>query len=116
MLAEKYPEEVKKILAKYPAGAKTLGGHAAALPGAARRRLCHQGSPGRYCQMLDITSTDVAEIVGFYTLYHDTPGRQISHAGLHRSCPVPCVALTSSWSSCVGTWAFKVGRDHLPMA
>ena len=32
-----------------------------------------KGAMEDIAQMLDITSTDVAEVVGFYTLYHDQP-------------------------------------------
>jgi len=32
-----------------------------------------KGAMDEIAEMLDITSTDVAEIVGFYTLYHDKP-------------------------------------------
>ena len=73
MLAEKYPDEVKRILAKYPPDQK----RSAVMP-----LLYLAQRDGGYitmaameeiAKMLDITSTDVAEIVGFYTLYHDKP-------------------------------------------
>ena len=73
MLAEKYPNEVKKILAKYPPERK----QSAVMP------LLHlvqleNGFVDRHqmreiAEMCGITETDVAEIVGFYTLYHDKP-------------------------------------------
>ena len=71
MLAEKYPDEVKTILAKYPPEQK----RSAVMP-----LLYLAQRAGGYvtkaamediAEMLEITSTDVAEIVGFYTLYHD---------------------------------------------
>jgi NADH-quinone oxidoreductase subunit E len=71
MLAEKYPDEVKRILAKYPPEQK----RSAVMP-----LLYLAQRDGGYvtkaamediAKTLDITSTDVAEIVGFYTLYHD---------------------------------------------
>jgi NADH-quinone oxidoreductase subunit E len=71
MLAEKYSDEVKKILEKYPPEQK----RSAVMP-----LLYLAQRAGGYitreamediAKMLDITSTDVAEIVGFYTLYHD---------------------------------------------
>ncbi len=71
MLAEKYPEEVKKILTKYPPEQK----HSAVMPllYLAQREggFITKDTMSDIAQMLDITSTDVAEIVGFYTLYHD---------------------------------------------
>jgi NADH-quinone oxidoreductase subunit E len=71
MLAKKYPEEVKKILAKYPPEQK----RSAVMP-----LLYLAQRDGGYItkeamadigQMLDMTTTDVVSIVGFYTLFHD---------------------------------------------
>lgn len=71
MLAEKYPEEVKKILTKYPPEQK----RSAVMPllYLAQREggYITKDAMADIAQMLDITSTEVAEIVGFYTLYHD---------------------------------------------
>jgi NADH-quinone oxidoreductase subunit E len=70
-LAEKYPQEVKKILAKYPPERK----QSAVMPllYLAQREAGYITKPAMedIAHMLDITPTDVAEIVGFYTLYHD---------------------------------------------
>jgi NADH-quinone oxidoreductase subunit E len=70
-LVEKYPQEVKKILAKYPPERK----QSAVMP------LLHlvqleNGFVDRHqmraiADVCGITETDVAEIIGFYTLYHD---------------------------------------------
>ncbi len=72
-LAEKYPQELKKILAKYPPERK----QSAVMP------LLHlvqleKGFVDRHqmreiADVCGITETDVAEIIGFYTLYHDKP-------------------------------------------
>ena len=71
MLAEKYPEEIKKIMAKYPPEQK----RSAVMPllYLAQRDggYITKAAMEEIAGMLDITSTDVAEIVGFYTLYHD---------------------------------------------
>ncbi|MGA2489457.1 MAG: NAD(P)H-dependent oxidoreductase subunit E [Anaerolineales bacterium] len=73
MLAEKYPDEIKRILAKYPPEQK----RSAVMP-----LLYLAQRAGGYvtkaamediAKMLAITSTEVAEVVGFYTLYHDKP-------------------------------------------
>jgi NADH-quinone oxidoreductase subunit E len=73
MLAEKYAEEVKKIMAKYPPEQK----RSAVMPllYLAQRDggYVNKAAMEDIAKMLDITSTDVAEIVGFYTLYHDEP-------------------------------------------
>ena len=72
-LAEKYPKEVEKILAKYPSEHK----RSAVMPllYLAQRE---EGHVDRHAirdiaKMLDITDTEVASIIGFYTLYHDKP-------------------------------------------
>jgi NADH-quinone oxidoreductase E subunit len=71
MLAEKYPEEVKKIFAKYPP--ENLRSAVIPLLYLAQRGegFVTKAALEDIAQMLDITSTEVAEIVGFYTLYHD---------------------------------------------
>ncbi len=71
MLAEKYPEEVKKIFAKYPP--ENLRSAVMPLLYLAQRGegFVTKAALEDIAQMLDITSTEVAEIVGFYTLYHD---------------------------------------------
>jgi NADH-quinone oxidoreductase subunit E len=70
-LADKYPQEVKMILAKYPPEQK----RSAVMP-----LLYLAQRDGGYvtkeamediASLLEITSTDVASIVGFYTLFHD---------------------------------------------
>ncbi len=71
-LADKYPQEVKKILAKYPPEQK----RSAVMPllYLAQREggFITKAALEDIAQMLDISSTNVAEIVGFYTLYHDS--------------------------------------------
>jgi NADH-quinone oxidoreductase subunit E len=73
-LAEKYPKEVKQILSKYPPEGK----RSAVMPllYLAQReegyvsRTAMQDVAG----ILDITETDVAAIVRFYTLFHENKG------------------------------------------
>jgi len=73
MLAEKYPDDVKEILAKYPPEQK--GSAVMPLLYLAQRQdgYITKAALEDIAKMLDITTTDVAEIVGFYTLYHDKP-------------------------------------------
>ena len=70
-LAKKYPKEVKQILAKYPPEHK----RSAVMPLlylAQREEGCiTKPAMQDIAKMLDITETDVAAIVGFYTLYHE---------------------------------------------
>lgn len=77
MIAEKYAAEIETILAKYPPDQK----RSAVMP-----LLYLAQREGGYVtksdmveigEILGITSTDVASIVGFYTLYHDHPGGKI---------------------------------------
>lgn len=72
-LLEKYPDEIERILAKYPPEQK----RSAVMPllYLAQRRdgYVTKGAMEDIASMLDISSTDVAGIVGFYTLYHDKP-------------------------------------------
>jgi len=70
MLADKYPEEVKKILAKYPPEQK----RSAVMP----LLYLVQGdgyvtkeAMAEIAEMLEITTTEVTSIIGFYTLFHD---------------------------------------------
>ena len=72
-LVEKYPKEVEKILAKYPPEQK----RSAVMPllYLAQRE---EGFIDRHAMqdiaaLVDITETEVASIIGFYTLYHDKP-------------------------------------------
>lgn len=70
-LIDKYPQEIEKILAKYPPEHK----RSAVMPllylaqreeGYATREAMQD-----IAEMLEISPTDVASIIGFYTLFHD---------------------------------------------
>jgi len=71
MLSEKYPEEVKKIFAKYPPEQKRSAVMPLLYLAQRDEGFVTKAALADIAQMLDITSTDVAGIVGFYTLYHD---------------------------------------------
>jgi NADH-quinone oxidoreductase subunit E len=76
-LLERVPQEVNRILAKYPPERR----QSAVMP------LLHlvqleKGFVDRHAMreiadLTGITETDVAEIVGFYTLYHDAPAGKL---------------------------------------
>ena len=70
-LVKKYPKEVKQILSKYPPEHK----RSAVMPllYLAQREEGHisKAAMQDVAGIVDITETDVAAIVGFYTLYHD---------------------------------------------
>jgi NADH-quinone oxidoreductase subunit E len=73
LLAEKYPTEIEKILAKYPSDQK----RSAVMPllylaqrenGYITKQMLNE-----IAEILEINPTEVAGIVGFYTLYYDKP-------------------------------------------
>ena len=72
-LAERYADEVKSILAKYPAEKK----RAAVMPllylAQRQNGYVTKQAMQEIAAMLEITPTEVAGIVGFYTLYHEEP-------------------------------------------
>jgi NADH-quinone oxidoreductase subunit E len=108
-LAEKYPREVKQILAKYPPEQK----RSAVMPllylaqreeGYVTKAAMHD-----IAKLLDITETEVASIVGFYTLYHD------EKAGKYRMqvcTDLPCVLRGADkfLESLCGNLGVKVGE------
>ncbi|HUV25809.1 MAG TPA: NAD(P)H-dependent oxidoreductase subunit E [Anaerolineales bacterium] len=73
MIAEKYAAEIKTILAKYPSDQK----RSAVMPllYLAQRDggYITKGEMIEIGEILDITPTEVASIIGFYTLYYDQP-------------------------------------------
>ena len=76
-LLKKYPEEINRIMARYPSDRK----QAAVMP------LLHlaQGEAGfisrsalqEIAEITGVSSTEVASVVGFYTLFHDSPEGKI---------------------------------------
>ena len=71
MLAEKYPKEVKKILANYPPDKKRSAVMPLLYLAQREEEYITKAAMEDIAGLLDIDPTDVAEIVGFYTLYHD---------------------------------------------
>jgi NADH-quinone oxidoreductase subunit E len=76
-LAEKYPKEVKQILAKYPPEQK----RSAVMPllYLAQREAGYVDRHGMQdiAALVGMTDTEVASIIGFYTLYHDKPAGKL---------------------------------------
>jgi NADH-quinone oxidoreductase subunit E len=70
-LAEKYPQEVKKILAKYPPEQKRSAVMPLLYLAQQDAGYITKEAMDDIAGLLEITSTDVVSIVGFYTLYHD---------------------------------------------
>jgi NADH-quinone oxidoreductase subunit E len=73
LLAQKYADEIARILEKYPSEHK----RSAVLPllYIAQREYGHvsQEAIVEIADLLEIDPTDVGSLIGFYTLYHDKP-------------------------------------------
>ena len=74
VLADKYSQEIEAILAKYPSDQK----RSAVMPLLFLAQREHGTlSPAAISEvgdLLGLQATEVASLVGFYTLYHDRPG------------------------------------------
>src|SRR5215216_6436469 len=73
-LEQKYPNEVKQILSKYPPEHKRSAVMPLLFLAQREEGYITRGAMRDVSEIVDITETDVAEIVGFYTLYHDQKG------------------------------------------
>src|SRR5512140_734129 len=71
MLSEKYPAEVKKILAKYPPERKRSAVMPLLYLAQSQDGYITKDSMAEIAGLLDMTTTEVTSIVGFYTLFHD---------------------------------------------
>ena len=72
-LAEKYPKEIESILSKYPAGQKRSAVMPLLYLAQAEQGFVTKQSMAEIGELLDISSTEVASIVGFYSLYYEKP-------------------------------------------
>lgn len=70
-LAEKYPNEVQQILSKYPLEGKRSAVMPLLFLAQREEGYVNKAAMHDIAKILDITETDVASIVRFYTLYHD---------------------------------------------
>jgi len=74
MLAEKYAQEIDAILAKYPPDQR----RAAVMPlvylAQRDQMFVSREAMAEIAQILGLSTTDVASVVGFYSLYYDKPG------------------------------------------
>lgn len=71
MLAEKYPEEVKQIFAKYPADQKRSAVMPLLYLAQREQGYVTKESMQDIAGLIEVNVTEVASIIGFYTLYHD---------------------------------------------
>jgi NADH-quinone oxidoreductase subunit E len=72
-LAEKYPKEVENVLAKYPPEQKRSAVMPLLYMAQREEGYVNNHAIEDIAKMLEITETEVASIIGFYTLYHDKP-------------------------------------------
>jgi NADH-quinone oxidoreductase subunit E len=70
-LVKKYPKEIKQILAKYPPEHKRSAVMPLLYLAQREEGYINKDALKDIAAMLDMTETEVASIVGFYTLYHD---------------------------------------------
>ncbi len=70
-LAEKYPQEVEKILAKYPPEHKKSAVMPLLYLAMREEGYITKADKADIAKLLDMTTTEVSSIVGFYTLFHD---------------------------------------------
>src|ERR1043165_8373865 len=70
-LETKYPNEVKKILAKYPPENKRSAVMPLLYLAQREEGYLTKAAMQDVARIVDISETDVAALVGFYTLYHD---------------------------------------------
>ena len=73
-LEQKYPQEVKQILSKYPPEHKRSAVMPLLYLAQREEGYLTKGAMQDVARIVDITETDVAAIVGFYTLYHEEKG------------------------------------------
>jgi NADH-quinone oxidoreductase subunit E len=76
-LGEKYPQEIAQILSKYPPEQKRSAVMPLLYLAQRERGYVTKAALSDIAGLLDITPTEVASIVGFYTLYHEQPGGAI---------------------------------------
>ena len=73
-LAQKYPKEIKQILSKYPPEHKRSAVMPLLYLAQREEGYLTKAAMQDVASIVDITETEVAAIVGFYTLYHDQKG------------------------------------------
>jgi NADH-quinone oxidoreductase subunit E len=70
-LDKKYPKEIKQLLAKYPLEHKRSAVMPLLYLAQREEGYVNKEAMQDIARILDITETEVASIVGFYSLYHD---------------------------------------------
>ena len=73
-LVQKYPDEVKQILSKYPPERQRSAVMPLLYLAQREEGYLTKAAMQDVAKIVDITETEVAALVGFYTLYHDEKG------------------------------------------
>ncbi|MEW5938702.1 MAG: NAD(P)H-dependent oxidoreductase subunit E [Chloroflexota bacterium] len=108
-LVEKYPKEVKQILSKYPPEHKRSAVMPLLYLAQREEGYVNKAAMRDIAKTLDMTETEVASIIGFYTLYHD------EKAGKYRMqvcTDLPCAlrGADTFLESLCGNLGIKVGE------
>jgi NADH-quinone oxidoreductase subunit E len=74
---EKYSDEIQKIFSKYPPDQKRSAVMALLYMAQRENGYVNMHAINDIAEILDLNPTEVASIIGFYTLYHDKPGGAI---------------------------------------
>jgi len=74
MLTEKYSQEIQTILAKYPPEQKRSAVMPMLYLAQREQGFVTKAAINEIAEILGISATDVASVVGYYTLYYDEPG------------------------------------------
>ena len=77
MISEKYAAEIQAILSKYPADQKRSAVMPLLYLAQRDEGYVTKDEMIEIGEILDITPTEVASIIGFYTLYYDQPGGKV---------------------------------------
>lgn len=72
-LADKYADEIQTILAKYPSDQKRSAVMPLLYLAQRENGFVTRQSLDEIAELIEISATDVASIVGFYSLYYDEP-------------------------------------------
>jgi NADH-quinone oxidoreductase subunit E len=109
-LKQKYPQEIEAILAKYPADQK----RAAVMPllylAQRDEGYIKKQSLADIGEILHLSTTDVAGIVGFYTLYHEHSWGENTGYRSATTCPAPYGEPMISWQKLCENLGIKVGE------
>ncbi len=73
-LLDKYPQEIEAVLAKYPTSARRSAVMPLLFMAQRESGYVKKQDFEEIADICGVSSTDVASIAGFYTLYHDQPG------------------------------------------